>query len=127
MNPVIVEYFRNIEKQLLENQLVISYKILRREVAYTDGKLRIKVTFADRSMAELFEYITISDGRMNLSKYGFHWQDKQGELKCRWDNAPHHPELPNAPHHRHNSDGSVSGIMQRPLWCSGRNTADIDF
>jgi len=114
MNFVILEHFKSIEEQLLENQFVASYKILRQETGYIEGKLRLKVTFVDGSIAEFFEYITISEGKLNLSKYSFHWQDNQGKLKCRWDNAPHYPDLPNAPHHRHNSDESVNGIMKIP-------------
>jgi len=112
MNPVILEHFNSIEEHLLQSQFVVSYKILRQEVAYTGGKLRVKVNFAGGSVAELFEYVTISDEILCLSKYSFHWQDDQGKLKCRWDNAPHHPDLPNAPHHRHNADESVNGILQ---------------
>lgn len=114
MNPIILEHFNRLEEQLLETHFVISYKILRQEATYSEGKLRVKVNFVDGSMAELFEYIIISGGRLNLSTYSFHWQDKQGRLRCRWDNAPHHPDLPNAPHHRHNPDESIDGIPQIP-------------
>lgn len=38
---------------------------------------------------------------MTIKKYSFHWQDKDKNRIRRWDNAPHHPELENFPHHRH--------------------------
>jgi len=110
MNPVIIEHFNAVEERLLHSSVVIAYEIVRQEIAPTDGKLRVKVTFVDGSIAELFEYVTISEASLSLSKYSFHWQDAQGGLKCRWDSAPHHPELPDAPHHRHNADQSVSGV-----------------
>ncbi|MEW5766246.1 MAG: DUF6516 family protein [bacterium] len=56
---------------------------------------------------ELFEYVAELGGRMHLKKYSFHWQDAQGKLQRRWDNAPHHPNLPKAPHHIHSEDNSV--------------------
>ena len=37
-----------------------------------------------------------------------------------WDNAPHHPDLPNAPHHMHNEDGTIESS---PL--TGDQTQDI--
>ena len=36
--------------------------------------------------------------------YSFHWQDHQGKLILRWDNAPHHKDLKTFPHHRHNKE-----------------------
>jgi hypothetical protein len=41
------------------------------------------------------------DESIGISKYSFHWQDVAGNLICRWDNAPHHPELDNFPYHAH--------------------------
>jgi hypothetical protein len=37
----------------------------------------------------------------NRAKYSYHWQNKSGKLICRWDNAPHHPEIETFPHHKH--------------------------
>jgi Family of unknown function (DUF6516) len=33
--------------------------------------------------------------------YSFHLQDALGECVFRYDNSPHHPELPTFPHHKH--------------------------
>ena len=38
------------------------------------------------------------------SKYSYHWQTRTGELLLRWDNAPHHPEIPTHPHHKHEGE-----------------------
>jgi Family of unknown function (DUF6516) len=35
------------------------------------------------------------------SKYSYHWQSRTGEMLLRWDNAPHHPEIPTHPDHKH--------------------------
>ena len=34
-------------------------------------------------------------------KYAYHWQNKEGLLRCRWDNAPHWPDITTHPHHKH--------------------------
>ena len=114
MNPLIIEYFSAIEEVLLQSPNIIAYKVLRKEVGVTDGKLRVRVSFTDKSIAEFFGYATISGGKIQLSKYSFHWQDENGTLRCRWDNAPHHPDLPNAPHHKHNADRSTEGVLKDP-------------
>ncbi len=114
MNPVIQQHFEAIELQLLQSRVITGYQILRREISSTDGKLRLKATLRGGGLAELFEYVTESNGVIHLSKYSFHWQDKQGNLKKRWDNAPHYPDLPNMPHHVHLEDGTVQGSLQIP-------------
>jgi hypothetical protein len=30
--------------------------------------------------------------------------EENNQLRMRWDNAEHYPELPNFPHHRHEGD-----------------------
>src|SRR5947209_19459189 len=38
-------------------------------------------------------------------------QTSTGEMLLRWDNAPHHPEIPTHPHHKH--DGERIGPTAR--------------
>lgn len=39
-------------------------------------------------------------------KYSYHWEDDRGQLRCRWDNAPHWPDIPTHPHHKHIKSGN---------------------
>lgn len=114
MNPIIRQHFDTVEARLISSPVIVSYQILRREIAASDGKLRVKVALSDGGSAELFEYVAESDGRIRLLKYSFHWQDVQGKLRRRWDNAPHYPNLPDAPHHVHGEDDSVHGVIEVP-------------
>lgn len=114
MNPIIEQYFATIEVRLLQSPIIINYQIIRREIAPADGKLRVKAVLSDGGTAELFEYVSESDGQIQLLKYSFHWQDTEGNLRQRWDNAPHYPGLPYAPHHIHQADGSVEGVAEVP-------------
>ena len=36
-----------------------------------------------------------------LVRYSYYWLDAEDRLKVGWDNAPHHPQLENFPHHKH--------------------------
>ena len=76
--------------------------------------MRVKASLIDDGNVELFEYVAEAKGIIRMVKYSFHWQDAQGKLRRRWDNAPHHPELPNAPHHVHAEDDSVQETAQVP-------------
>jgi hypothetical protein len=41
---------------------------------------------------------------VNKTEYAFHYQDANGQLVLRYDNAPHHPEIPTHPQHKHIED-----------------------
>lgn len=46
--------------------------------------------------------------------YRYHWTDAQQRLRRRWDNAPHHPDVPGFPHHVH--EGSEDRVQEgRPF------------
>jgi hypothetical protein len=36
-----------------------------------------------------------------LVRYSYYWLDAEEKLKVGWDNAPHHEQLENFPHHKH--------------------------
>jgi len=36
-----------------------------------------------------------------LKRYSYYWLTDGNELKVGWDNAPHHVQLDNFPHHKH--------------------------
>ena len=107
MNERIGQYFDNIEARLIASPAIASYRILRREVAPADGKLRVKATLGNGDTIELFEYVTETRDEITTQKYSYHWQAAQGILVQRWDNAPHHKE----PHHSHAADGTVKERM----------------
>jgi len=114
MNPIIANYFDEIEMRLIASPVVASYQQVRREVMPTEGKLRIRATLIDGGLFELFEYVTEERGRVDLRKYSFHWQDTDGELIRRWDNVRHHMDLPNAPHHLHTKEGPPQPVFDMP-------------
>lgn len=114
MNPIIQAYFQSVEVRLIRSHVIASYQIIRQEITPVDGKLRIKIILTDDSLIEFFEYVAESSGYIRILKYSFHWQDKHKRLIKRWDNAPHHSELPYFPHHVHYEDGSVRGIDRIP-------------
>jgi len=114
MNLFIRQHFDTIEVRLIESPVITSYRILIREIGPSDGKIRIKAMLGNGGALELFEYVVESDTSVQLLKYSFHWQSADGALNRRWDNAPHYPELPNAPHHVHCENEVVQEIIDVP-------------
>jgi hypothetical protein len=48
-------------------------------------------------------------GTLEMTKYRHHWQDGNGVLIKRWDNAPHYPAIDTFPHHLH--DGAADCVV----------------
>jgi len=61
--------------------------------------LRVKAKMIDGSELHVREALF-----SHTSKYSYHWQTATGELVLRWDNAPHHPEIPTYPDHKHEGE-----------------------
>lgn len=59
--------------------------------------LKAVIYFADGSNLRVAEEW---DGE-RLIRYSYYWLATNNRLKIGWDNAPHHPGLPNFPHHKH--------------------------
>ena len=105
----IRRYFDELKLYLVISPIVKSFEIISEKIWEKEGYLRVVIGFPDDSVMYCFEYV-LFDESIEISKYSFHWQDGAGDLICRWDNAPHHPELDNFPHHTHTKDNvSASG------------------
>jgi hypothetical protein len=65
MNPVIERHFDEVELRLIESPVVQVYRIVRREVAPADGKLRIEIRLEENDFAELFEYVSEVSGTIH--------------------------------------------------------------
>ena len=81
--------------------VVIHLSLIREETLTDRGLWRYRLTLRDESLLELFEFFIIESDSINVVKYSFHWQTKEGRLIKRWDNAAHHPEIITYPHHVH--------------------------
>lgn len=114
MNENIRRHFHEIEARLIECPVIHAYQIIRKEISLDDGKLRIRSSLIGGGMFECFLYVKDEGARIDLLKYRFHWQDSERNLVRRLDNAPHHGELPFAPHHLHVGDDHVEGLSEKP-------------
>jgi Family of unknown function (DUF6516) len=109
------EYLESIKTRLLIDPIVVSFQIVRERATSADGYLRAKLTLLDDSQLEFAEYFTVSaDGQVAVVTYNYHWATAHSELIQRWDNTPHHPDLPNFPYHAHVAN-SAEPIPAQPL------------
>lgn len=62
--------------------------------------LKGRFLFVDSSVPEIAIFVAGFHNKLSVDKYRYHYSDKHGQMKFRYDNAPHH-EIPSYPHHKH--------------------------
>ncbi len=87
---------------------VMQFTVVREEAQGNLGLLRYRLTLRDGSFLELFERFQVQEEHVQVTKYSLHWQDAGGQLRKRWDNVAHYPELATFPHHLH--DGAEDNV-----------------
>lgn len=76
---------------------ILSFELLSHETRSDLTKTKIKVVLKDGSVIFLREIII----QTILHDYSYHWQNDDGSLIIRWDNAAHYPDISTHPHHKH--------------------------
>lgn len=89
--------------------IVVNPQVVHSLDGGTRRSVRYRLTLRDGGLLEMFERFRIVKGRTQVAKYSFHWQDAAGQLRKRWDNAAHHPEVSTHPHHVH--DGGEANVL----------------
>jgi len=90
-----LEIIRCIEK----SGIIKKYDIFTFEVFEGGFYIKIKALLTDDSELYIREYSDISE-----RNYSYHWQDLNGRLLMRWDNAGHHRHIETYPHHLHHDN-----------------------
>lgn len=60
-------------------------------------ELVMELALKDDSKLAIKDYLFLDGNR----KYAYHWQNKEGNLLIRWDNAGHWKDISTFPHHKH--------------------------
>ena len=91
-------YFESIKNFFNRNPILLKFDVLRERITNTEGFIEIDSELKHGFRFIFFEYYSVKEGVIN---YRYQLLDKNHESIVRWDNAPHHPELDNFPHHKH--------------------------
>lgn len=65
------------------------------------GAIRGRLKFHDGSLLDFGEVTILQNSQIVKLRYAYHYQNASGEVIFRYDNAPHYPNLPTHPHHKH--------------------------
>jgi hypothetical protein len=87
---------------LLNHSIVQSTELIRYTVNRLDGYLRIRAVLVNGDFLEIALHITLHNDNVVIDSYRYQWMDSmRTNLRRRWDDTPHFPQLPGFPHHCH--------------------------
>jgi len=103
-----VEHLNDILAELIASHLVASFDVVEQWVEPERGYIRVRAWLANGDFLELAEYFVEADGECVTQRYRYQWMDAtRQQLRRRWDNVEHFPNLASFPHHVHLADGQV--------------------
>jgi len=106
------QYLENIKSRLISSSVIAAFTIVE-ELDFGDrGYFRARVTLSNDDFLEIAEYFKIMENIVTTTRYRYQWMDcDRSNLRKRWDNVPHFPNLPNFPHHIHveSEENVISG------------------
>lgn len=117
---MITSYLHKVQGDIATYAWIKSVEVLRCDIEETDIEeilvYRFRISLKDDGLLEIMERVVYSkhNGKLRVTTYKYHWQDKQNRLIKRWDNAPHFPALENFPDHIHIAKGNKV-IPNKPM------------
>jgi len=95
-------YLRRLQDTIYSRR-EIEVEHLRIEEMLPDrmGAIEGRLRFYDGSLLEFDETLIVKHLILIKTDYSYHYQRADASLVFRYDNAPHHPELPGFPCHKH--------------------------
>jgi len=96
----------NVRIALLTSPVITDVRVLQEQALGDVGYFRVRSKLANADELMFMERFRWKNDAIAVEKYSFHWQNAEGKMIRRWDNAPHHPEISSFPHHLHDADES---------------------
>jgi hypothetical protein len=116
-------YLKKVQDALAASRIVLQ-PILSVDDRGEVWFLRADVYFIDNSLLH-FRELWIGQGRRQKKTYTYHYQRSDGALVFRYDNAPHYPDLPSAPHHKHIGENDILAAETPDLFQVLKEIEDI--
>ena len=95
--------------------MIQTYQTLRERSIQDEGYLRIRIGLTNNHILDVAEYFEMRSGKVETVDYRYHWMDASNQLRCRWDNTPHHPTLANFHIHQGDEDNVLPGAAMNLL------------
>ena len=96
------DYLTAIKVKLLTSPVIQCFVIVKERVIVNQGYFRARLTLKNGDFCEIVEFFTGQNQSCVTETYRYQWMDAtKQQLRKRWDNVEHFPDLPNFPHHVH--------------------------
>jgi Family of unknown function (DUF6516) len=96
------DYIAEIQVKLLSSSAINSFDIVKTRVTSNGGYFRARLILSNGDFLEIAEFFVVQAQVCRTETYRYQWMDStQQQLRKRWDNVEHFPDLPNFPHHIH--------------------------
>ncbi len=84
--------------------MITHLQVIKYEIEENQIRIHVKLILTDESQLIIRDYKFVD----NTRKYSYHWMDKDGNIRVRWDNASHWKSVVTFPHHKHvEKEGNV--------------------
>lgn len=104
MDELLGHWLSQVQARLLSWRHSQQVTVVYAEIGDALAQYRVRVRLANGSLLQCIERVRQLPDGLHGKRYSFHWQRADGGLICRWNNAPHHPEIASFPHHLHVGD-----------------------
>ncbi|MGB3557404.1 MAG: DUF6516 family protein [Geitlerinemataceae cyanobacterium] len=96
------DYIAEIKVKLLTSAAIKSFTIVKERAIPDQGYFRARLTLKNGDFLEIVEFFIVKNQACVTETYRYQWMNEtQHQLRKRWDNVEHFPDLPNFPHHVH--------------------------
>jgi hypothetical protein len=96
------DYITAIKVKLLTSAIIKSFTIIKERTISDQGYFRARLNLSNGDFLEIVEFFIVKSQICLTETYRYQWMDEtKQQLRKRWDNVEHFPNLPNFPHHVH--------------------------
>ncbi len=107
------DYLTEFKAKLIASPIIDSITIVKERALSDQGYFRARLTLSNSDFLEIVEFFKVKGDKCITETYRYQWMDSsQTQLRKRWDNVEHFPNLPNFPHHVHvDEESNVSSSV----------------
>jgi hypothetical protein len=111
----IFDYFEGLQRGIQQNRSIVTVEepITTQTFDLYRGLFRARVSFWDESHLTIDEVIDTASSYPEVLRYAYTYI-KGNKHIFRYDNAPHYPDFPTFPHHKHIGPNETAQASEKP-------------
>ena len=103
----VTEYFETLLFEITHHTWVVHEELTFRQIDEHEGYVKGVLHIHGGLVLHVAEYVMIRQNMPQRLKYRYQLLDSHEQFVARWDNAPHHKDIPTHPFHKHRQDGEI--------------------